>query len=93
MTREEIQPPRRRAKAQLWGGHLDGLRANVEVTFHGGPPDDVAVPLYPGAVPLLLLSGTEAATTYRDVATTCYRLDPEYTGDELLYRIERKVET
>lgn len=81
----------RKAKVQLWGGHLDGLRANVEVGQFDTPPDAVAVPVLPQTTPLLLLSGEEAATMYRDTETVYYRLDEDHTGKELLYRVERPV--
>lgn len=81
-----------KAKAQLWGGHMDGLRANVEVGQFGIPPSAVAVPMLPQTTPLLLLSGEEADTLYRDVETVRYRLDEDHAGEELLYRIERKVD-
>lgn len=82
----------RRARAQLWGGHLDGLRANVEVGQFTGPPESVVVPVILGTVPLLLISGNEATEMYRDVETVLYQLDLDYAGDELLYRVERMAE-
>lgn len=78
-------------RAQLWGGHLDGLRANVEVRRFDGPPAAVAVPALPQATPLLLLSTEEADTVYKNTETVRYRLDQDYAGQELLYRVERKV--
>lgn len=83
----------RTARVQLWGGHLDGLRANVEITMLGEPPCCVVVPALPqGALPPLLLEG-HAEVAYEGVKTVRYELDPEHMGTELLYRIERMAGT
>lgn len=90
MMREEITPPRKKARVQLWGGHLDGLHATVDVGVFTGPPAAVGVPVSPGTMPLLLLSDEEARERYAE--TVCYRLDLDHAGEELLYRFERKVD-
>lgn len=80
----------RRADVQLWGGPQDGLKSQVEISQFSGPPSIVDVPERPSMRPLLL-SSTEIDPDLLDIPTRRYRLDLDYTGQELLYRVERPL--